>query len=423
MKGVENSAEKTEPSCSQTPEDPLILSQTRAKTKSDKQAVVSAPRRVRRVEEKTQAKNDEEKRAKEKETEGTQKDEQASKKDTVESPTKVTKVPEVPYIEVTPLAEVTRQDPPKPSTREGPAYKNVAPVEKTGLAEELVEKLLSASLSTTVGELLGIAPEVRKEIAKQVSKVRKTERAKVSQQLSARIEDVAESEEEDDDEPENVGTAVPSTGSDLNRIRVEELPVATYTILTEDSDIGPKGAVVWTDPVVQYLESLPPDKRKMPIIAARDIEGLRAIFPEINAAGAKESILDPGSQIVSMGKMTAAALGLSWDPDLVMCMEGCHGDVEATLGLARNVRFDVGDVTLILQVHVVNKAPYEVLLGRPFDVLGRTIVNNDSDDGAQTITITDPTSGKKTTFPTFERGKAPSGTNQGRNQSFQTSRS
>lgn len=383
----------------------MNLSQ-RAITKNGKRMEVSLPVRARKLGENSEIKRKEIAREVE--------------KDTVISPPKITKAPEVPYIEVQPLAEVTRHDPPKVNTKEGPAYKNIAPVEKDGLSQELLNRILNATLNTTVGELLGVAPELRKEVTKQVSKVRKPERQNTSRQFTAQIEDVSDSE----DEPvREVQKELPSpqpisNEGDLNRIRVETLPGATYKVLTEDSDLGPKGAILVGDPVMQYLESLPPDQRKLPIAAAGNVDHLRTVFPAINSVGPRESILDSGSEIVSIPKRVASSLSLSWDPDIVMGMEGCHGDVETTLGLARNVPFEMGDTTLLLQCHVVKDAPYDVLLGRPFDIIARTVINNDCDDGTPTITITDPVTKKKTTFPTFERGKAPPGINQGRKQFF-----
>ena len=85
-------------------------------------------------------------------------------------------------------------------------------------------------------------------------------------------------------------------------------------------------------------------------------------------------------------------------------MEDVHGGLASTLGLAKNVPFKFGDITVYLQCHVQNKAPFEVLLGRPFDVLTesevRTFGNGDTE-----ITIKDPNSTKRVTFPRGHRAK------------------
>jgi len=68
-------------------------------------------------------------------------------------------------------------------------------------------------------------------------------------------------------------------------------------------------------------------------------------------------------------------------------MQSANRTVERTLGLARNVPFSFGAITIYLQVHVIKDPAYKVLLGRPFDVLTGSIVVN-STDGGQTVTIT-----------------------------------
>ena len=79
-----------------------------------------------------------------------------------------------------------------------------------------------------------------------------------------------------------------------------------------------------------------------------------------------------------------------------------NGGVDQSLGLARNVSFLVGDITLYLQVHILRAPAYDILLDRPFDVLTQSIVHNYVDQN-QTITILDPNTGQKATVPTISR--------------------
>ena len=57
---------------------------------------------------------------------------------------------------------------------------------------------------------------------------------------------------------------------------------------------------------------------------------------------------------------------------------------------------------LFLQMHVIQEVAYDVLLGRPFDVLTESMVRN-YEDKNQTITIQDPNSGKIVTIPTLSK--------------------
>jgi len=100
-------------------------------------------------------------------------------------------------------------------------------------------------------------------------------------------------------------------------------------------------------------------------------------------------------------------LGLAWDPDIVIHLQSANRTVEKTLGLARNVEFDFGGVIAYIQLHIIRRPAYHVLLGRPFDVAMSSEVVN-SVNGDQMMTLKDPNTGKRLTFPTFPKGKPPS---------------
>jgi hypothetical protein len=85
-------------------------------------------------------------------------------------------------------------------------------------------------------------------------------------------------------------------------------------------------------------------------------------------------------------------------------MESANGTITPSLGLARNVPFKFGEITLYLQVHIVRAPAYDILLGRPFDQLTECKVNN-SANGDQTLTIFDRNSGSELTIPTIPRGR------------------
>ena len=119
-----------------------------------------------------------------------------------------------------------------------------------------------------------------------------------------------------------------------------------------------------------------------------------------------ESLLDGGSQIVSMDKEIAIDLDVTWDPDIIVHMQSANRALEPTLGLARNVPFIFGYITVYLQVHIINKPAYKVLLGRLFDVITESVIKN-TKDGNQSLTLTDPNLGERCVMHTHERGKPP----------------
>ena len=105
-----------------------------------------------------------------------------------------------------------------------------------------------------------------------------------------------------------------------------------------------------------------------------------------------------------MSEEVCHELSLAYDPVVRLNMQLANGTTDWFLGLARNVPFAIGSITLYMQVHIIRSPAYDVLLGRPFDILTESIVKNYSNE-EQTITITDPNSGQRYTIPTFPRGR------------------
>ena len=192
-----------------------------------------------------------------------------------------------------------------------------------------------------------------------------------------------------------------------NAIPIEELnsDMKMYMVAGDDSDL-PKGSIVMHDVVVQYLESLAPGEEPKQIFVANPSESLRCIFPMINACITAEALTDTGSQIVSMSEKKGVEACLSWDPDVVVYMLSANKGIVKSLGLAKNVPFLFGEITVYLQVHIIRDPAYDVLLGRPFDTLTQSEIKNDKDGGA-TITIHDPNTHKRSIIPTYARGKGP----------------
>jgi len=73
-----------------------------------------------------------------------------------------------------------------------------------------------------------------------------------------------------------------------------------------------------------------------------------------------------------------------------------------TCGLAKNVPFTLGDIIMLLQVHIIEIALYKILLGRPFDAITKSMIVNDQ-EGNQTINITCPNTGMRAAIPTYKR--------------------
>jgi hypothetical protein len=115
-----------------------------------------------------------------------------------------------------------------------------------------------------------------------------------------------------------------------------------------------------------------------------------------------EGIIDPGSQIIAMSEVVCHDIGLAYDPSIKLNMQSANGKVDHSLSLARNMPLKINSITLYLQIHIIRSPAYDILLGRPFDVLTESTVKNFPNED-QTITIVDPNTKHSVTIPTLPR--------------------
>ncbi|EPQ50160.1 hypothetical protein GLOTRDRAFT_23852, partial [Gloeophyllum trabeum ATCC 11539] len=257
-----------------------------------------------------------------------------------------------------------------------PAYRTQAPVYNPRISDLVFERSLKTpNISLTSEELLSIAPEVRAKYRDIVTP--KKVPAPPAIRLQATIQEV----EDEDDGPE-----LPD---------VEQL-------IHSGSSIRP-GVLVVPDPYEIYLRSLGPGETPKQLVVAKESHALRSIMGLIDNQEKVEAILDPGSQIVAMSEAVCHSLGLQYDPTIQLQMQSANKTIDMSLGLAHNIPFQVGDITVYLQIHVIRDPAYDILLGRPFDVLTESCIKNFKNED-QTITINDPNSGIVSTIPTFPRG-------------------
>ena len=302
----------------------------------------------------------------------------------------------LPYVDVPPLKATVRKPINDPfeehqMTRIGPAYKSRAPVEIGIDIENIVERVMDLELTVPLRNLAGISGAVQKEIRKQVTKSRVPIEA------------------------EGTNTVTLQSKSPP-MIRLEDIPVAMYTISTVETTDLPVGSLVAGDPVLQYLSE---HKEILPenLIVADVSTPLRTIYMVINRTGQAECLVDNGSMIVSMSKAGAIQHGLTWDPSLSVNMESASNHLERTLGLARNVRFAAAGIAVFLQVHILENPPYRILLGRPFE----TCTGCSSKvqlDGSSELTLTDPNTKAVAVVPTYKRGSGPEELQKQHYQSF-----
>ena len=301
-----------------------------------------------------------------------------------------------------------------PDSKE-PAYKIRAPIQERGDRAEVMERVMNTEVPITVGELLSLSKlrdDVKSELTlKRIAFGKKARGGK--QQFGYFIEENTDEEEEGeaDEETEQVFPF-----SELETEEVEGLPegaihisklpfIGSFMVSTETRNGVPAGSLVWQDPFLQYVnEAAERGEEPKAVYVAKDSQAIRSVFPLINGVEKLESLHDTGSQIVSMSERIADRLGLIYDPDIIINMQSANKQVEKSLGMAKNVPFLFGDITVYLQVHIIRDPAYDVLLGRPFDVLTSSTVYNNT-DGSQVIKIKDPNSLRSAMVPTFPCGQ------------------
>ena len=160
-------------------------------------------------------------------------------------------------------------------------------------------------------------------------------------------------------------------------------------------------AYVVQDPVETYLHKRS-DEGNVHVVVAKDSISLRTLDVKVGKIENVKAILDPGCQIIAMSDSICKSLGIPYDPDVRVNMESANGTVNESLGLACNIPITVAGIILFFQIHVIPEPAYDVLLGRPFDVLTESIVRN-FQDTSQTITIHDPNTGQAVVVPTQPR--------------------
>ena len=241
---------------------------------------------------------------------------------------------------------------------------------------------MDAPITITQRELLSLSPEVRAQL-REVTTTKRIPTANVQPAQPSHV--TLQVSHSDEDVPYDVSPA--------------------FALSRPDERQLPKGATIVADPIEDYYNSLEPGE--IPSIdrltVAKESTAIRSIHALVDTTQRKECTVDPGCQVIAMSEAACHKLALVYDPRIRLNMESANGTCDWSLGLARNVPFLIGTITLYLQVHVIRSPSYEVLIGWPFDVLTESVIRNYTNED-QTITITDPNTGSQCTIPTFARG-------------------
>jgi len=272
-----------------------------------------------------------------------------------------------------------------------PAYKTFALIQNPKVADTVYERSMKApSVTISPEDLLSLSPEIWQRMCDAVTpKQVITSDVTESQTLATHY---------------NSEVPLPFVGE-----VIDPGPVHTGHGIPPPAGIIPKdhtllpSAIIIPDPYEMYLNSLEPGTQPDVLTVTKELHALQSLMMLINNQTHVESIINPGSQIITMLDAVCHNLGLHYDPRIQLNMQSVNGIIDKSLSLACNIPCRISDITLYLQIHVICDPTYDILMGRPFDVLTQSIIRNYVNKD-QTITIHNPNSGEVTTIPTIPRG-------------------
>ncbi|TFY53763.1 hypothetical protein EVJ58_g9269 [Rhodofomes roseus] len=261
--------------------------------------------------------------------------------------------------------------PTKVKNRDG-SYTNLAPVVQAQIAETVYKRSMTTpTVSLTIEELLSISPDIRNKYREAVTPRRVAHDTNTVSTNMASVESSASGSEQELD--------------------------------CHDNELDPNATII-PDTYETYLRVLPKGVPPSELVVAAESHALRTVDLLIDRKEKVACILDPGSQVICMSEALCYHLGLAFDPTICLSMQSANGGVDRSLGLVHNVPCQVGPITLYLQIHVIRRASYDVLLGRPFDVITESVVKNYFNEN-QTITLVCPNTNEQVTIPTMPRGR------------------
>lgn len=239
------------------------------------------------------------------------------------------------------------------------AYHTLPPIHNTNIATDVYKQSLDTQFYITQRELLSLTPEVRSQYRDATTVKRQPNKENFpaltnffSQALPrAPVAQIFQFVEQYDPEDEY-----------YRNLDYSHFINAQSKI---NGQPPPKGAQIVNNEFNIYYRNLRPGDRPDPNMLTVTLKStaIRSIFTLIDDTLRMECVLDPGSTIVAMSEYQCTELGLAYDPTVVLNMQSANGAIDPSLGLARNVPFSIGELTVYLQVHIIRNPPYDILLG------------------------------------------------------------
>jgi len=247
-----------------------------------------------------------------------------------------------------------------------PKYRYKTAVETNVKATDIADRALDAQITISARELLATSPDVRRHVKDVIT----------SKKVSA------------------------------NSVEIDEVDTFLTSCFNFDDDELENDS----EPVSTYLDLAKYDLSRATAAASLP---LRVIYPSFGDGIEPECILDGGAQVIVMRRDIWEQLHVPIVASKAMPMESANASTSMTLGLIENHPVQLGPITFYLQIQVVENAPFEVLLGRPFfDVANCEEISRSG--GSHQIRVQDPMDGTPYIFTTDPRiRKTPRSKNNG----------
>lgn len=210
-----------------------------------------------------------------------------------------------------------------------PQYRYVAPIEDSSVVQRVISRTLDSDVTLTQRELLSLSSDLRRQMKELTTSKR-----------------------------------IPIGGINLVG---GQAPVLSTSI-----DSSP------AEPVLCTRNSTAP--HMLP---------LRVVTVVMEEKVEYSAVLDQGAVVCLMREDVWRNLEVPLEPDRRMTLESADTGKSPTLGVVQNARLRIAGVVVMLQIHVVRNAPFEILLGRPFFAVTEC-ETKDFENGDQYITLTDP---------------------------------
>ena len=222
------------------------------------------------------------------------------------------------------------------------AYRTLSLIHDPAIAASVFQQSIEAPMTITQRKLLSLSPEVCSQVRDTTMMCHIPNKENISTQ------NFYEDQEDRDFDSQN-----------------KISPVTTFTVSNGYNRPLLKEALIVEDEIEAYYCSLSSgeDLNLNHLIVTGKSHSIHSLSALINNSHKVECILDPGCQIIAMSETICHNLGLAYDPSIILHMQSANGPLDQLLSLSHNFPFQIGTITMYLQVHVINSPAYDVLLG------------------------------------------------------------